>query len=582
MRYWGLAAAPLVLSVLAFSSAQANVIYDPGTLGFESSGQSMWGAGEAFRKEESVFVGAQWTDKTATIGGIAGSENAVVIPASDPVYTDVYEPRIWVPTPTWSNPLKGYHTGCGCWKSVKIWPGTDAITADTRTGAELNLHSSGKIGLNFGYGIDSGSVDTAAVFGAAAVLPDTVEASQFFSIGTSSKFDAGKILTQSPKLEAYISSVVQFSGSLDAQICALTQGCASGSTPLPSVAVDQRIVSIDPGSFKILDGLGPEGHPIVEAPILNQSLTLEGSLTYVPPAEPVPGFKLTGPGGITIVSSVPPTPSVNLDLAELSLNIPDIATKGSGGGPTISSNGRDDLLSLQLDLDGAATMFGGLPPAGLGVDLIDTKGFKLGVHFDFLDADAGPVLGVTQDFNFTPTLMTTIDFSNPVAIAGQSGLFDSWTGKWSDLPDFAITQDTTFTPIFWLDASLQNKTGLDLGLTGTLDFLKLSATANVLGVDLLKLDPLSLNNLLGISNELFSTPKLGFDVFDKTFALGGFNMITGPSFTLSVSGQAPVISGASIGSVDVSVPEPGTLWLFAPGLLFMLPGVRRRLQRAEA
>ena len=527
---------------------------------------------------KSVFVGAQWTNKTATIGGIAGSANSVVIPATDPIYTNVYEPRIFVPTPTWSNPFKGYYIGCGCTKSVKIFGGSNAVTADTRTGVELDLHSSGKVGIKVGYDINSGSVDTAAAFGATAALPDTVQASQFFNIATSSNFDHGIIHTQSPQLDAYVSSVVQFSGSLDAQACALTVGCATGSTPLPTINVDQRIVSIDPGSFKILDGLGPDGHPIIEAPILNQDLTLEGSLTYVPPAEPVPGFKLTGPGGITIFSTVPPTPSVNLNLASLSLNIPNIATTGTGNTPTISSNGRDDLLSLQLDLDGAATMFGGMPPTGLGVDLIDTSAVKLGVHFDFLDALAGPVLGVTQDFNFTPTLMTTIDFSNPVNVAGQ-GFVDHWTGKWSDLPDFAITEDTTFTPRFWLDATLQNKTGLDLGLDGTIDFLKLSATANILGVDLFKLDPLSLNNLLGISNELFSTPKLGFNVYDNSFDLGGFNMITGPSFTLSVSGDAPKISGETIGSV-APVPEPGTLWLFAACLFVLLPQVRRMRRSA--
>jgi hypothetical protein len=252
------------------------------------------------------------------------------------------------------------------------------------------------------------------------------------------------------------------------------------------------------------------------------------------------------------------------------------------------SSGRDDVLTATVDIDGAATLFAGLPPAGINFDLIDTPVFKLGASLDLIDVDAGPVLGLTQDFTFTPTLMTTLEFSNPLEIAGMPGLFTSWTGKWSELPDFAILQDTTFTPTFWLDAMLQNDMGLDLGLFGTLDLLKLGATASVGGIDILGLNPLSLNNLLGIDNELFSTDKLGFSVYKDMFALGGFNSFTGPSFTLSISGQTTRISGdlVRIAAVDepvtTDVPEPGTLLLFATGLLGLAAPQLRRMRRRSA
>ena len=35
----------------------------------------MWGSGDAFRKAESVFVGTEWQNKTASIGEITGSAN---------------------------------------------------------------------------------------------------------------------------------------------------------------------------------------------------------------------------------------------------------------------------------------------------------------------------------------------------------------------------------------------------------------------------------------------------------------------------------------------------------------------------
>ena len=358
-----------------------------------------------------------------------------------------------------------------------------------------------------------------------AELPDVVNANEFIDLATSSVFENGSIQTQSPQVEAYISAIMQLSGSVDAQACALTFGCATGSFDLPTIALDQKILSVDPGSIKVLDGLYPDGSPLASVPLLEQGFTLQGGATVAPP---VVGFKLTGPPfNTTWASTLPPTPAVTVDLATFTPNVPDIATSGTGSGDKVTSSGRDDLLSAQIDIDGAATLFAGLPPAGLNFDLIDAGVFKLGASLDLIDVDAGPVLGLTQGFEFVPTLMVNLAFSTPIQIAGLAGLQTNWTGLWSNLPQFAISETTTFTPTFWLDAMLKNSLGLDLGLVGTLDVLKLGATATIAGLDLLKFTDLSLNTLLGLDNKLFETDKLGLSVYDKTFALGGFNRIVG-------------------------------------------------------
>ena len=335
MRGIGLAAVAAFV-MLCSAQLRAAVIYDAGSLGFQSAGQSMWDSGTAFRQSASTFVGATWTDATATIGGIAGSENTVVFPAIGAVTVPVYEPSVWVPTPTWSNPLKGYWTGCGCWKDVTVKPATQAITADTRTGAELDVTTTGRAGLEFGYSIDSGSVDTNVNFQALADLPEAVDSGQFFSLGTGSTLDSGTIATQSPTIQAYINAVMEMSGSVTAQACALTFGCANGSFDLPSVDMNQSILSVDPNSVKVLDGL-VNGQPLAELPILNRGFTLEGGATIEPP---VVGFKLTGPLGGTILNTLPPTPAVTVDLASATFNVPNIATNGSATGATITSSGR--------------------------------------------------------------------------------------------------------------------------------------------------------------------------------------------------------------------------------------------------
>lgn len=558
------AAVTVILGSMVASSAGAAVMYDTGSLDFESSGQSMWDSGSAFRREESVFVGSQWSNRTATIGGIVGNQDTVIIPGTNSYTVTWYEPKV---------NFGLFSVGCGCRKSKTI-PGIPAVTADTRTGAELKLHTSGKVGLEFGYSIDSGSVDTTANFRATANLPDQVEASQFFSLDTASSLDGGTIQTQSPKVEAYMSAIMQLSGSIDAKACLAPFGCSpTGTAPLPTIDMDQRILSVDVNSIKVLDGAGPGGQPIAETALFNQSLTLEGGATVAPP---VVGFKLTTlNGAATIVNTLPPSPSLTVDMAEVTVQVPDIATNGSGAISPVSSGGRDDLMTATVDLDGVASLVGGLPPAGVNFDLVDTPVFKIGASLDLIDVDAGPVLGVTQNFEFAPELMTTITFSKPVQIAGIAMLQDSWTGKWSDLPQIALTETTTFSPTFWIDATLTNDMGLDLNLEGTLDLLKLGATASVGGIDVLGLNPITLNDLLGIDNTLFSTPKMGFDIYRDMFALGGFDPLIGTPFTLTIASSQ---SGGTKSIRGNRVPVPSNLWLCAIGLV---PLVLRRKPSAQ-
>jgi hypothetical protein len=600
------------------AGAHASTLYDAGLLSFESKAQSMWDTGAAFRKAESVFVGTEWSNRNATLGGITGSANELITPKIPsvqltpeiPGYTipgvprklitpAVYSPaipatyvnvppvkgRVCAPWPfedecTTVTITEGYRKQVSPYVAPKLIsnaiyspevppkvvaaipavysPEVPAVYGDTRTGATIDVRSSGKVGMQFGYAIDSGSVDTTASFRATAQLPGTVKAAEYFSLKSGSMFEKGTIATQSPKIEAHITPILQLSGTIDAKACGVTLGCAtSGPVALPTIDVkDQRLLSIDANSLKVLDGVLPGGKPLAEVPIANQTLTLEGGVTTTKP--PVVGFNLNGPGGVTLITTLPPgVPTVTASLAEVTTTVPNIATAGSASAAPVTSSGRSDLLSVQIDLDALAAARGLMPPTGVGFDLINTGPFTLSASVDLIDADAGPVLGVTQAFEFKPTLMTTIRFSRPLQIGGLQGLQDSWTGEWSDLPQFAIDGTTTFSPTFWLDGVLSTDIGLDLGLVGTMDLLKLGATASVGGVDVLNFSSLSLNDLLEIDSTLFETPKVSFSVYGDTFDLEGFGAIAGQSFT-------------------IAVPEPSTYAMLLLGLGVLGATARRR------
>ncbi len=532
------------LLVVACGAANASTVYDAGPLAFSTTNQSMWGSGGSTVLEDSVFVGAQWNDKTAKLGDITGT---VVRPT---VNTN---PGWWA----WKLCKDTVNFLCGGEPDPK--PRT--VTIDTRNGAEAILKSSGKFGLEFGYTIDSGSVDAMADFTAMATLPSSKQgAGEYFSLDPVSSLTAGSLSSQSPRAEAYINAIAQLSGSVSGQACLIGFGCtAKGTANLPNLDANQPILSIDPNNLNIVPDLlppanpGGDRRPLAQANLLNQTVTLQGALS----ATGVPGFKATSNFG-DLFSTIPPGPAATVDLASIAFKLPDISTNGGLQGGTIQSSGRDDVIQAKIDLDGVATM-AGFPPLGIGLDLLSSGGFKIGAQFDALDIDAGPDIGITQDFELTPTLMARLDFDKPVHIEGFNGLQSFWEGAWDMMPDIALLQTTTINPTFWLDALLTNTLGIDLGLSGTLDILKFSAGASYNGVSILGTTPISLNQLLGLGNELFSTPKLEIPVYSLPFALQGFDPIQTAAFT-------------------IQVPVPGTVVIILIGLV-AVGAVRRRQGR---
>lgn len=519
--------------------------YNTGALEFSTVNQNMWGEGAATQLKNNKFFGAQWSGKTASIGGIIGSKT------TSTVYTN---PLWW----TWKACKETINVLCGDQPSK----GALKVTTDTRTGAKMDLTTSGKFGFDLGYIIDAGSVNADVLFNAAAELPTrSVKSGQAIELNTSSILSNGLLTTQSPTAKAYLNAIASLNATVTAKGCLIALGCKEGSAVLADFNETLPLLEVNPNALEILpEALPPKNNggdrePLLKADLFNQQLTLQASLD----AAGVPGFKLATNFGTLVDTSPTGVPSVEIDLASLEFQVPQIQASGGVNGNIIKAEGRDDFLKLKADLDGVATLAGVVPPLGLGLSLIDigsgATNFKVAASLDVLDIDVGPNLGFAQDFELTPTLKAIVNFSAPVMIAGA--IVDTWEGVWENFPEVTLFETTTFSPTYWLDAMLLHDLAIDLGLSGTLDLFKVGLTSSLGSVKLLGGD-ISLNQIIGLGNTLFQTPNAEFDIWNKSFALGGFTPIIGPEFT-------------------IQVPEPATYLLFLLGILAILAHYKLRI-----
>ena len=135
----------LGLQLVAATAIAGPITYD--NLDFQSTGQSMWGPGDASGLNIDSFLGVQWNE-SASIGSIAGGINTFTVPT----------PHLHAPS-GWE--CHGFLcTGGHFHNSGGIHIHDTNVTVDTRTGDEVDVSTSGKVGFQFGLTADSGSVDT--------------------------------------------------------------------------------------------------------------------------------------------------------------------------------------------------------------------------------------------------------------------------------------------------------------------------------------------------------------------------------------------------------------------------------------
>lgn len=267
----------------------------------------------------------------------------------------------------------------------------------------------------------------------------------------------------------------------------------------------------------------------------------------------------------TVEGNSPVSSGLFGELANIRIQAPLLAQEAlkRPGEDHIALSGQSPFVEINADLDGLLTYAGVLPPLGVGVDLLGA----LSGSIDLIDAEAGPKIDVFQEFRLVPELMVDLGLSKPVLFDGL-GLLDRYVGAWDALPSFTLLEDTIFSPVFSVDAMLQSRTGLQLGVQFGLDILKGGLSLSKGGVSFFNA------NFGPLLEETFPfDPEfLRFALFDETFRLGGFAPVAGESFTLALA------RAVEPGIAPVPLPAGG--WLLLAGIGALALAGRRRARVA--
>lgn len=580
------AGAAVVMAMgLPLAAQAAPLTYD---LTFETGGQSIWGTGSSFALDKTAFLGVAWQDKGVSIDAIAGDETTnlpnplrVGYDAAFAACTLLYSSSVCINGQTAQAfvPALGSRPGvrsCGTFAfacqaarlgDIARRAAYDAafatcrlgfsasvcrngqplklpvvalgaapssyLSVDTRTGFALNGTTDGRVGLELGVKIDSGSVDARVLYQASLEIPDTAGLDKATPINfnpNSSLAGASTLNTSFSNVVMSVDAVMQVSGGVYAEGCFLAQGCVTGGT---SFSIDEK------------------------APILTFNADGQGGVELLgtsPSDFGLPAQANGFPFGLDVAN-----------LAEITLHLPQ--PNASGGlepaSGLLKAAGQDDLIDLTLDLDNIVATSVGLP--GLFGTSVDIP--VLGeIGFDIINVEMGPTIDLKQEFELDPTLFVSFAFDKAVKIGDQ--IVTEWTSAWDLLPAITFLDDVTrVTPTFFLQADLLNRTLLDFDLEFGIDLLQIYYDFGLLGDG-----QAGVGNVLSQGVDLFDSP----DLFRSMFPLQGWNLQVGEAFEVNfLSGSSAPTSLAVRtalntivlpGDVTILIPVPGSLMLLLVGL----------------
>lgn len=288
---------------------------------------------------------------------------------------------------------------------------------------------------------------------------------------------------------------------------------------------------------------------------------------------------------------------IDENLGGIDVSLPTVNTTGvtsiNSDQNQLVAAAKDEFLQAALDLDGLATLLFGLPPLeenqGLDLGIFGNLGFS----YNLLDVEATTALSMLQNFSLTGTLPAVLKLEDDTIIPFNVGdeislIMPDNVGEFLELEAFI-----DFNALF----SNTTKLGIDFGI---------DLMAGEFGLELPFIGSQNVGPLFEENVGLYDTT---FEIFEKTFILGGFNQekvgfqVGTMTPSVDVASTFSLLSAASAQPVqnnflsnmnnhimaknadvsqEVRVPEPGaTVGLFILGVLGAGSNLKRRSKREK-
>lgn len=376
-----------------------------------------------------------------------------------------------------------------------------------------------KLGIGVGANVNGGSINANLNYAVAFDAPDTIVKGRAFSLsGVASQLSTSGFTTQAPNASAYVDGIVQM--KLDGYMRFVTTGIMGNH--------DYRM-----GDVGFTDN--------------NTSNTPYRTLSNVNLSPEIVSFNRNDNGQLKVAGVDQGGVGSSYDVGATTITAGDwrVSPTGTLNGSALKGSDQTTLLTAALDVDQLAT--GGVPVLGTGIQH-DWGVIKIDMGYEVVDLTATLAMGMKQDLTLNSNLAVILHFDKDVMIDGV--LTKTFTGSLDSLPQITLLDDSVVvTPEFLVQAHLLNDTALTfdggLGLTvleghalATYDFSYFGSRSGTI-----------YNHSIGpFYSWNDNIPLFDIGVYNKQFALGGFQTIQGEAFTLA------------------AVPEPRSYALFLAGL----------------
>jgi hypothetical protein len=391
-----------------------------------------------------------------------------------------------------------------------------------------------KMGVELGASINSGSVDGSLDYAVSLSAPGRIQVGQPFALTASATpLASSGFTTRAPTAEAYVDGILE----------AYVGGYARFDYVAPGILADHDYRWGNKGFTDNSTSNGPYAtvaNIVERQEIVGVNRNQSGVVRYFAPNGDL--FD-----GDLLFDQVGKGSSVSVGPVSLTAGNIDVVANGFLAGGTVVGSGQDTMASMVLDID---QMLLGSPALGLSLGH-DFGAIDYSLGYDVADLDAGLDILLQQDFALDGAVVLDLVFSTDVFLEGI-GTTNHYQGPIDQLPlitllGSAVDVDATVL----VDALLSNDTSL--GFVGSLTSTLLEAHATM-GYDMGGKSG-SIGKSVGPVWDATQQIDLGgISVYDDTFSLG----------------MAP------IGSWSFAlVPEPGTTWLLASGLLGLVAFGRR-------